>query len=217
MNQLINRAFALIERKLTARWFNPFATLYLNFRTMSFYQAFHLPIYIYGKVKFYNLKGKIDFTCKVRRGLIKMGRHDDIYNHAPFSVLSLDKGCKIIFNGYCSVAAGFIWRISNTGTFNVGKMCWFGNCCRILCSNNIIIGDYSSLTYDCILMDTNSHYTIDTYDYKVKRKEGIIIIGTKNWIGNNCRILKGCKTGCQSIVTSGSMLNKDFSHYNDIL
>ena len=69
MKQFINRVFGLIERKLTSRWFNPFATLYVNFRTMPFKQACHLPIYVYGKAKFYNLKGKVDFTCKVKRGL----------------------------------------------------------------------------------------------------------------------------------------------------
>lgn len=217
INIFINKAFGLLERKITNRWFNPFATLYLNFRTLPLNIAWHLPIYVYGRVKFKNLRGKIEFACEVKRGLIKMGRHDDIYHHAPYGILYLDINAKIIFNGYCSIAAGYIWRISESGILNIGNFCRFGNFCRIFCSNNIKLGNYSSLTYNCILMDTNSHYTIDLQSHKVYRKEGLIEIGAKNWIGNNCRILKGCKTGENTIVAAGSMVNKDFSQSCNVL
>lgn len=217
LTTFINKSFGLLERKITSRWFNPLATLYVNFRTMPFNIAWHLPIYVYGRVKFKNLKGKIEFTCNVKPGLIKMGRHDDIYHHAPYGILFLDTNAKIIFNGYCSIAAGFIWRVSDTGILNIGSFSGFGNFCRIFCSNNIKIGEHCRITYNCILMDTNSHYTINLQNYKVYRKEGIIEIGSKNWIGNNSRILKGCKTGEGTIVTAGSMVNKDFSTYCNVL
>lgn len=87
LTTFINKSFGLLERKITSRWFNPLATLYVNFRTMPFNIAWHLPIYVYGRVKFKNLKGKIEFTCNVKPGLIKMGRHDDIYHHAPYGIL----------------------------------------------------------------------------------------------------------------------------------
>lgn len=211
MKQFINRVFGLIERKLTSRWFNPFATLYVNFRTMPFKQACHLPIYVYGKAKFYNLKGKVHFTCKVKRGLVKMGRHDDCYTNAPFGKLLLEKGAKIVFDGYCSISTGYIIKLGKDAVLQIGKFVRLGNSCTIVCSKLIRIGDYSSITFNCLLMDTNSHYTININTYKVCRREGSICIGEKNWVGNNSRILKGTHTGSNCLVGAGSMVNKDFS------
>ena len=59
ISTFFNKAFAFVERKLAYPWLNPFATVYLNFRTLPFVQALRFPLYVYGRVKFYELKGKI--------------------------------------------------------------------------------------------------------------------------------------------------------------
>lgn len=217
MKQLINKAFGLIERKLTARWFNPFATLYLNFRTMPLRIAYHLPIYVYGRVKYYNLKGSIEFNCEVKRGIVKMGRHDDNYNLSPYGVLYIDKDSKIIFSGYCSIAAGYIWRVWKGGILRIGDLNAFGNSCTIICTNNIVIGNYNRIAFNSLIMDTNSHYTINLNNFQVKRTEGEVNIGDKNWIGNNSHLNKGCKIGDGCLVGACSTVNKDFSNHKSVL
>lgn len=213
----INRVFGYLERKIYSRWFNPFATIYLNFRTLSLKQAIKFPIFVYGRVKFYSLSGNIIINGNINTGMIKLGRHDDIYDHSPYGIISLSKNAKIIFNGYCSIAAGYIWRIHDKGQLSIGEFSGFGNSCKIFCSNNIEIGKYSRIAYNCILMDTNSHFSIDLIKKQIANKIGVIKIGDKSWIGNNCRILKGCKIGTGSIVATGSMVNKDYSSFKKSL
>lgn len=217
MKQVINRLFGLIERKLTARWFNPFATLYLNFRTMPLRVAYRLPIYVYGRVKYYNLNGSIEFNCEVRRGMVKMGRHDDNYTLSPFGELYIDKSSKIIFSGYCSVSAGYIWKVWTGGILHIGNMNSFGSSCTIICSNNVTIGNCNRIAFNSLIMDTNSHYTINLNNFQVKRTEGKVEIGDKNWIGNNSRLNKGCRIGSGCLVGASSTVNKNFLQCKNVL
>ena len=219
ISTFFNKAFAFVERKLAYPWLNPFATVYLNFRTLPFVQALRFPLYVYGRVKFYELKGKILLRGGVKRGLIKFGRHDDIYSLSSKNVLHLADGSKIVFNGPCSVGAGFLWRIDRDAIFEVGRLARFGTCVKVICSNHIVFGDYSSITFKCMMMDTNSHYTINLNDYSVRRLNAKTIeIGAKNWIGNNTQVFLGAKTGEGCIIGHGSMLNHNFSDtYNSLL
>ena len=70
-----------------------------------------------------------------------------------------------------------------------------------------------------MMMDTNSHYTINLNDYSVRRLNAKTIeIGAKNWIGNNTQVFLGAKTGEGCIIGHGSMLNHNFSDtYNSLL
>lgn len=44
---------------LCCKWFNPLATIYLNFRSFPLKQAFHLPVYVYGRPHMYFLTGNM--------------------------------------------------------------------------------------------------------------------------------------------------------------
>lgn len=124
----------------------------------------------------------------------------------------LAEGSRIVFNGPCSVGAGFLWRIDRDAVFEVGRLSRFGTCVKVICSNHIVFGDYSSITFNCMMMDTNSHYTINLNDYSARRlNTGKIEIGAKNWIGNNTHVFLGAKTGEGCIIGHGSMFNHDFS------
>lgn len=96
----LNRVFGKVERSFTSRWFNPFATLYLNLRTMPLGKAIHFPIYVYGRIRFTSLKEKIVFSCPLKSGLVKIGRHDDGYKECVYSQLFLSENAAIIICGY---------------------------------------------------------------------------------------------------------------------
>lgn len=50
-----------------------FKIIYVNFRSLPFSQAIHLPIYVYGKVRIYCLNGSMEIKGPVKRGIIKIG------------------------------------------------------------------------------------------------------------------------------------------------
>lgn len=212
---MINYIFTKIERFLYRRqWINIPATLYLNFRTLSFSKAILLPIYVYGKVEFVSLGGKIAIYSKfLKSGMIKLGRHRDDYNlrHRK-SVIYLDKNSKIIFYGKCSVGNDFLFRIVNNGVLSIGRYVWLGSNVSIYCFNNIFIDDYSSITFNCRLMDSNCHYTYDIKNMEVHNIIGTIKLGKNNWIGNSSTIMKGCITDDYTNVASHSILNKNYKY-----
>ena len=73
MIQLVNRLFSRFERFCFHNRIRFFKTLYINFRTLPFYQAVRFPIVIYGPVGLYNLGGNIEIRGAVRRNMIKLG------------------------------------------------------------------------------------------------------------------------------------------------
>lgn len=207
---IINKIFSKIEYLKYRRYINVIATLYLNFRTLPLYDALRLPIFVYGKVTFASLRGRIIIdNSHIKRGMIKMGRHQDDYIlHSKKQLLRLDENGIIIFKGYCSIASDFLFKIT-TGTLVLGDRVWIGQGVSIDCNESIEIGDCTSITYSTILSDSNHHFVIGA-DKVVHRMSSPIIIGKYNWVGNNSMIDKGCVTTDFSIITHGSLVNKNY-------
>lgn len=210
---MINFIFTKFERFLYRRqWLNLFATIYINFRTLPFSKAIRFPIYVYGRIEFVSLGGKIEInTHSIKRGMIKLGRHRDDYclRHRR-SILYLDKKATIIFQGKCSVGNDFLLRVTGSGVLSIGNYAWIGSNVNIYCFNSICIGDYTSLTFNCTLMDSNCHYTYDIISKEVNPILGSINLGKNNWIGNYSTIMKGCITDDYTNVASHSLLNKNY-------
>lgn len=49
--------FQALIRNLTGHWFNPFATLYINFFSFPFQQAIKFPMFVYGAPGLYHVVG----------------------------------------------------------------------------------------------------------------------------------------------------------------
>lgn len=59
---------------LNQPWIRFIKTIYLNFKLLPWNIAVKLPIYLYGPVNLYWLKGKIEIKSnKIYRGMIKLG------------------------------------------------------------------------------------------------------------------------------------------------
>lgn len=194
-----------------SRFFNPFATLYLNFRTVRFRDAIRLPIFVYGRVDFVCLRGRILIESPICSGMIKLGRHRDDYTLGKVSKLCLlFNESTIVFKGKCSIGDNFLLRVVDKGILTFGEYVWLGSSVSVFCFNNIEIGDYSSITFNSKLMDSNCHYIVNTDSQIVKPILGSVSIGRFNWIGNSSTIMKGCATGDYVNVASNSLLNKSY-------
>lgn len=89
-------------------------TLYFNFRLLPFHIAIKLPIYIYGPVKFYWLKGKIEIHYpNIYSGMIKLGRNNEFFNGVDKSAfINIGIGGKLIFEGPCAISNNYKIRIA---------------------------------------------------------------------------------------------------------
>lgn len=213
MIRFLNKLCLRLELFCKKKRINIFATIYINFRLLPLSQACLFPIYVYGKVNYVRLQGRCVFQkCKIIRGMVKIGRHNDYYTDAKRNTLFIQNGL-LIFHGYCNISSGILIKLIN-GELDFGDKVWIGNSVTIDCCHKIIIGDGSSITFNCFLSDSNHHYLIDK-NMKVKKKEGLIMLGKNNWVGNNTTITKGTLTPDGTIITHGSLVNKDFSSIGD--
>lgn len=205
---LINRVFGYLERQINTNRVNWFKTIYFNFRMMPFNQARKLPVYIYSHTRLISLLGSVSFDCTPRKGMVKIGRHRDYYSPLSDTIINIGVRGRVIFNGKCYVSQGTI-IIVHGGVLNIGSKVGIGQSVLIDCCQSIKIGYDSRIAFGCKLMDSNHHYIIES-DGTVRKKEGEIIIGQHNWIGNNSVANKGCVTSDFTIVSHGSLLNKDY-------
>jgi len=110
-------------------------------------------------------------------------------------------------------------KVQQGGELKIGKRSFVNQGSEIRCDNAITIGDYTIISYEVNIFDTNTHST----DWQ-ERHDAIatsplhrhigeprpatkpIVIGNDCWIGKRAAILKGVTIGNQSIVAFGAIL-----------
>lgn len=213
---IITRVLGSIEARMSQPWFNPLRTVYFNFRTLPFRQAIKFPVYIYGRVRFFMLNGRVRFeNTPIKRGMVKIGINGDsfsLFDHTGYIQLrSLDS--EIIFEGPCRIALNTKIRVT-MGTLRFGEYVRIGTDTKVICNGGkISIGAFSGITFGCTIMNSSFHYTYDIQRQGYCNRTSIIELGKRNWIGNQTTILGKTKTKDDTIVGTGSLLNKDYTKY----
>lgn len=211
MSIILQKVFSRIEYWSSKTRINILKTIYINFRTLPFEQAIKFPIFIYGKVKLYNLSGRIVINGKITCGMIKLGYRQGSFSAPKRSaMILLAPSTRLIFNGPCMIDFDYCIRITGHGVLNLGAYIGFGSDTKFYCEDSITIGDYCRVPFGSCFMDTNYHYSINTVTGNVSRKSAPIYIGKYNWVGNTSTIMKGTRTPDGAIIASKSFLNKDY-------
>lgn len=187
-------------------------TLWFNFKMLPFKEAVKLPIYLYGKITLRSTKGEIIISAPIRHGMIKIGKNDYYPDTSvQHSILTI-RG-KIIFHGSVNFLHGTYLLISDNATLEIGSRgTFFGTGTKIICFERITICDNVQITWECQLMDTSFHYIELLHENNsINPLTKPILIGNNVWIGNRTTISKGAVIPDFTIVTSNSLVNKDFS------
>lgn len=189
-------------------------TLYINFKMLPFRQAYKLPIWMYGKVTFRSLEGKIIIDSdQIYSGMIRVGGNAwYVTTSAPYTIWTINgilkfKGCVDLYHGnYILVSRKGYLEIGTNGTF-------LGANNKIICFEKIIIGDHVSLTWEVQIIDTSFHYIENlNKNNLVEPLTKAVIIEDDCWIANRVTISKGTVIPPHTIVASNSLVNKDFSN-----
>ena len=145
--------------------------------------------------------------------MIKIGKKDCYVESAlPKSIWTING--KIVFNGPINFLQGSYVLVSDNATLNLGTNGTFcGSNTRIICFDNIAIGNSVHITWDIQMIDTSFHYIekIDNLN-AIKPLTRRIYIGDRVWIGNRSTISKGSIIPNDIIIASNSLVNKDFSN-----
>lgn len=184
---------------------NILRTIWFNLRAFGLRKGMSLPVYVYGKVKVYNM-GRIEFYCPLQRGILKLGRNYDD-TALPYT----------------------IWN--NMGTVEIHGKTWIHHGCRMLNRGKIIFGGGDIISHACVFdireklefgkhvsvgyasefTDTDVHYMVDINTRAVRRNTSPIKIGSYNWLGSHTFVKKGTVTPDYVIVASpNALLLKDY-------
>ena len=212
---LLARVLGSLEARLNQPWLSIWRTLYFNFRTMPFKVAIKLPVFIYGRVRFFMLNGSVIFEkTKIKRGMVKIGINGDsftLFDHSGY--VSLGKSsARIVFEGPVRSALNAKIRVPD-GELRLGKFVRIGSDTKVICNGGIVyIGDFTGITFGCTIMNSSFHYTYDLNKHCYKERTNPIYIGAYNWIGNQTTILGKSKTKDYTIIGTGSLINRDYSN-----
>lgn len=199
-----------LELFFASNWLNPFATLYLNFRSFSFCQAIKMPVWVYGHPRFYSLNGEMRIEGKVRSGMIKFNKTNLAPNNMGVQSEISNKGL-IVFHGNCLIRTGNRLCIEFGKTLEIGENVIIADMINISCYCSIKIGANTRIAHRSQIMDSNFHYVANMNTRIVPPIQRPIIIGSYCWICNTSTITAGAVIPDNTIVTSNSLVNKNFS------
>jgi acetyltransferase-like isoleucine patch superfamily enzyme len=190
-------------------------TLYINFRTQTFGVAIQFPMIVYGKLKIYNLRGKIIIDAPIATGMIHIGKDLD---HNPVSLnpikLNICNNGILKFKGPALFSGGSTITLWG-GEIIIGRNVAIGSGVQLKSESKIAIGDYTRIVALCSIMDTNVHFVKDIKTGVVKKHIAPISIGNNCWINSNSIITKGVVLPNYCITSQNSFLNKDYSKICD--
>ena len=200
----------MIERLLASNWYNPFATIWLNFRSFSLSQAWKLPVSVYGRPRFYNLSGKMAIIGRVKFGMITFNQTRP-GSPSLMSVQSelLNQGT-IIFRGCGTIGTGNKIRVATNSILDIGSDFKITDMVNIGCYSNITIGNRTWIVHRCQVLDANYHYIANFSKGIVPKWKHPIIIGNDCWICNSSTVTGGAIIPDTTIVASNSLVGKSY-------
>lgn len=122
------------------------------------------------------------------------------------SLLLMQGNSKLYINGISNFGMGSIICIHDNCTLSVGDGTYFSGDTKINVWDSVTIGDNCLISWDVIILDSDSHTVILD---KPQEKTKPVVIGNHVWIGCGAIILKGVHIGDNSIIAAGSIVTKD--------
>lgn len=202
----IGDVISKIEMLLSSPRIRIIKTIYINFRSLPIKQAIKFPIIIRGKFSIRCIGNIRIESSEIHRGMIKFGN----FNNKSSRPTRIANHGTIIFRGYCTIWEGVLLELGAKSILDMGNETLLGENVNIMIRRECRIGDYSRLTFDSQIMDSDFHYMVDTETNEIKDCTKPVLIGIYNWIGNRTTIKKGTITPDYATVASNSLLSKDY-------
>lgn len=116
----------------------------------------------------------------------------------------------IVFKGKCWLGYHFMIMVRDGGYLEFGDQTGINAGCRIVCAQKIIFNYKVRASWECQFYDNDFHTVINMIRNKPIKSRAPIVLGERVWIGHNSIISKGVKLADGCIVSSGSVVKKNF-------
>jgi acetyltransferase-like isoleucine patch superfamily enzyme len=189
-------------------------TIYFNFKMFGFKDAIKLPVYFFGRIKLYDLTGKITIESPIKTGMIGIGQPFELTKASQGTAEFYLKG-NLIFKNHAHFGKDCLIYIGENATCEIGDLFAMGSRGKLLCYHNISFEKCVRIGFESQVIDTNFHTIIDLETNQVMPMRSKISIGNYNWIGNRSSIMQKTITPDNCIVASNSLCNKDYSSFGE--
>jgi acetyltransferase-like isoleucine patch superfamily enzyme len=189
-------------------------SIYLNIYYFS-WKGFLLPILVTWRTRLTTVRGTIVIQKRIRFGIVRIGfngvalssfREWNVWNvHGQISIkgrVEFGTGSKLYVGPKAVITFGHHFLITARS--------------QIICAHQIDFGDDVLVSWDVLIMDTDSH-PIRGADQQITNTDKPIRIGRNVWIGCKTIILKGSFISDDSIVAAGTIITKAFSQSKVII
>lgn len=192
-----------------------YKTIWFNFYYLPFNQAIYFPIIISKNVYLKKMAGKIIFECPLRYNLVNIGFGEvGIFDEKRSRSIWQVSG-KVIFKGKTLLGHGVKISVEENGSLIIGKNFKLTAETAIVCHDTIEFGENCLLSWDILIMDTDSHSIINENGVKNLMTKPVLI-GNHVWIGCRSTILKGVIIPSNCVIGAGSVLNNKYKFENAI-
>lgn len=174
-----------------------FSSIYFNFHYFPFKQAIKMPIILY-KPKLLKCKGEIKIEGKIKTAMIQWGK-DNVSLYPNSGIVYENHGGTIIFKGECFVGNNSFISIGGSGMVIFGDKFTASTTLRLTSYDRIEFEDRVRCGWDILIMDTDFH-KLTKLSGGYSRGHAPIHIGSNNWFGNGCRIMKRTSTPNYCVV-----------------
>ena len=144
-------------------------------------------------------------TGDIKPGIIRLGENNvDIYPNKGIHINNLGQ---IEFRGTARIGNNCFISIGKSAQVTFGDNFRATAAFRLACYDSMTFGDNVRFGWDCLAMDTDFH-KLTRKDGTTTKGYGPIQIGSNNWFGNGCRIMKNTSTPDYCSIAAGTWLSK---------
>jgi len=190
-------------------------TIYFNFKYLPIKQSIKLPILISRKVYLREVSGKILIKGPIRPGLIQLGYGNiGIFDNKKSRSIWEVSGT-VIFKGRANIGHGSKISVGKNGELILGENFIITAESSLVASKKIEFGNNCLLSWDILIMDTDSHIIKDNTGSIINYPKQITI-GDNVWIGCRCLILKGAQIPDNCVIGADSIVNRLLENRNSL-
>lgn len=177
-------------------------------------QAVRLPFDFYGKIRFVSLKGNVTLHTKnLRMGMIKIGSQGSDMFPSSETLLNIQGNIHIEDRLVLGMGSSIISLRGSSIKFGSNTILGANN--LIYCEKCIRMGNDFLTSWNCQIMDSDTHKVIDINTDECKPIAQEVIIGDNVWLGNGVIVNKGTQFASKTIVASRSLCNKDYTLFGE--
>ena len=190
-------------------------TIWFNFRYLPMKQAKKLPIWIHYGTNIEIHGGKIILPLNVSIA-IRIGFHRvEVCEPKAKTILNVSGGI-LCFLGTAHIGHGSKIHVSMGGRLTLGDNFAISASSSLNCYKSIQIGKDVQFSWDCLVMDSDTHKIYDE-EGNVTNEAKEIVVGDKIWIGCRSTILKGAVIPNNCVIGSCSLVSGNKYEPNSVI